>query len=159
MDCNFRSLYRNIIDNLPGLFPQQFACLPKYLLLACLSGFLRGQEIVHLQYLISTEYCYPLYKLGGNIWSCLILNIHYVVHLIFFSPECQLQVFKLNYYYYFQREWKLQKSKMALFSIEVIFIPFLESLTAYSKYLVNLVIWGWNIVPASLASACKQTRY
>lgn len=47
--------YIETINSLPVLFPRQVACLPKYLLVACLSGFLRGQEIVHLQYLISTN--------------------------------------------------------------------------------------------------------
>lgn len=48
-------LHIEAINNLPVVFPQLFACLPKlttYLLVACLAGFLRGQEMVHI---ISTK--------------------------------------------------------------------------------------------------------
>lgn len=45
VDCNFRSLNKNIINNLPVLFPQLLSCSLKNLLVACLSGFLKGQEI------------------------------------------------------------------------------------------------------------------
>lgn len=45
VDCNFKNLNGNIISNLPVLVPQLFSCSLKNLLVACLSDFLRGQEI------------------------------------------------------------------------------------------------------------------
>lgn len=47
----------------------------------------------------------------------------------------QVQVSKLDYYHFSEETGR--KSKMALFSLEVVFIPFLECLTMYSKYFMG----------------------